>query len=416
MMARLAAGASALAARPLPAFAASAPIASGDYWAEVAAQYDVTREVIQLENGNWGMMARPVLETYRELVARVNRETSFYARRTMVRDLGAVRERLAAYLGVGTDEIVLTRNATEALTALIGQYNRLGAGDALLCADLDYDSMMASMASAASRRGARLLKITLPEPASYDNILAAYAAAFAANPALKLVLLTHISHRTGLMLPVREIVAMARARGIDTIVDAAHSLGQADFRLADLDADFVGINLHKWIGAPLGVGAAYIRRERLSAIDPDPAEDAGAEGIWARVHTGTLDYATQLSVPAALDFSERIGSSRRAARLLELRARWVEPVRELAGVEVLTPDDPRCHAGITSFRLAGKASVDDNRALSGCLLDEFGIFTVLRTGLASGACVRVTPALFNSFDDLDALATAVAQIAGEWGD
>ena len=403
------------AALPLAARAGAAfDTASSDdrYWANLAAAYDVTRATIQLEHGNWGMMARPVLAAYRATVERVNRDTSFYARRGMVADLQAVRVRVAAALGVGVDEILLTRNATEALKALIMGYNRLRPGEAVLHADLDYDSMQACCAALAARRGVALVRIALPEPATHQSLIDAYAAALDANPHVRLVLLTHLSHRTGLVLPVREIIAMARARGVAAIVDAAHSWCQLDFALPDLDADFVGINLHKWVGAPLGVGAMYIRRGRTSDIDRDPAVDAGdADDIDARLHTGTIDFAAHLTVPVALDFQEAIGSARRAARLRALRDRWVAPLRDDARLEILTPDDPRLYGAITGFRLRGRTSHDDNVALARELLDRHGIFTVHRDGLSSGSCVRVTPALASRMEDLDRLVVALRALA-----
>lgn len=394
---------------------ATAPIAAAaaaDDWERIAREYDVTREVIQLEHGNWGMMARPVLAAYRALVERVNRDTSYYARRTMVGDLENARAALASAMGVAVEEIVFTRNATEAMKVLILQYNRLKPGDAVLYADLDYDSMQASMESLARRRGVRVIKIALPEPATRQSLVDAYRAAFDANPAIRMVLLTHVSHRTGLVLPVAEIATMARERGIDALVDAAHGVGQLDFRLPDLKGDFVGINLHKWIGAPLGVGALYTRRERIGAIDPDPAESPLGTKIDARVHTGTPDYAALLTIPTALAFQAAIGGARREARLRALRDRWVHTVRDLPQVQILTPDDPRLYAAITSFRLRGRTSHDDNVALAKALLDKHRIFTVHRDGLASGSCVRVTPALATRMADMDALAAAIRSLAG----
>jgi selenocysteine lyase/cysteine desulfurase len=401
-----------LGAAALPLAAAPiAAAATGDEWDRIAREYDVTREVIQLEHGNWGMMARPVLAHYRATVERVNRDTSYYARRTMVADLEAARAAMAAAMGVGLDEITFTRNATEAMKALILQYNGLKPGNAVLYADLDYDSMQTSMESLAARRGVQVIKIALPEPATHQSLVDAYRAAFDANPAIRMVLLTHLSHRTGLVLPVAEIATMARERGIDALVDSAHAVGQLDFRLPDLKADFVGINLHKWIGAPLGVGAVYIRRDRIGAIDPDPAENPKSTDIVARVHTGTPDYSAQLTVPAALAFQAAIGAPRREARLRALRDRWVHAVRDLPQVQILTPDDPTLYGAITSFRLRGRTSHDDNVALAKALLDKHRIFTVHRDGLASGACVRVTPALATRMSDVDALAAAIRSLA-----
>lgn len=404
-------GATAMAA--VPAVAGRSAPATDDtaFWKGIASQYDPTRAVIHLENGNWGMMARPVLQAYESNLERVNRDTSYYTRRGMVKDWMAARDALAATLRVPADEVAFTRNATEALKALILGYNALTPGDAVLYADLDYDSMQACMDSLKSRRGVSVVKITLPQPATRQSLIDTYAAAMEANPRLKLILLTHLSHRTGLVLPVREIAAMARARGIATIVDAAHSWCQLDMTLADLDCDYVGINCHKWLGAPLGVGAIHIRRSALPGIDRDPANPASdRDTVNARIHTGTVDFAAPLTVPAALAFQETIGSKRRADRLAALRNRWVAHARAIPGIEILTPEDPVLHGGITAFRVAGKTRSADNVAIAKTLLDRFGIFTVHRDGPAAGSCVRVTPALFNTMADMDALGAALRQL------
>jgi len=280
----------------------------------------------------------------------------------------------------------------------------------VLYADLDYDSMQTSMESLARRRGVNVIMVALPEPATRQSLIDTYRTAIDANPNVKMVLLTHLSHRTGLVLPIAEIATMARERGIDAIVDAAHSVGQLDFKLPDLKSDFIGMNLHKWIGAPLGCGAIYVRRDRLSAIDPDPAENPKSSDILTKVHTGTPDYAAHLTVPAALAFQEKIGGARRAARLRALRDRWVRQVASLPQVQIFTPDDPASHGAITSFRIRGHTSHEDNVALAKALLDKHRIFTVHRDGLASGSCVRVTPALASRMSDCDALASAIRSI------
>lgn len=377
-------------------------------WAQIAALYDKPRDVVQLENAYWGVMARPVQAVYAEKLAFVNRQSSYYARRQWYADMNAVRARVAAQLGVGADEIMLTRNATEALKALIGNYAGLRAGDAVMFADLDYDSMQASMTRVAERRGLDLIRLSIPEPASHQGLIDFYEAALRAHPKTRLLLLTHLSHRTGLVPPVREIVAMARTHGVDCIVDAAHSWGQLDFTLPDLGADFVGLNLHKWQGAPLGAGILYIRKARMGDIEPDiAAEGVEEDSIDARVHTGTLDFACHLTVPAALDFQQRIGGKAKEARLRHLRGLWAEELRDLDGLEVLTPADPRLHCGITSFRIRGCAATQDNVDLAGRLLSEHRVMTVHRPGVAKGACIRVTPGVFTTPDEVQALVDAL---------
>ncbi|MFN7055909.1 aminotransferase class V-fold PLP-dependent enzyme [Hyphomonas sp.] len=383
------------------------------YWEAVRGLYDVTDEMIHLEHGNWGMMARPVLDAHKAALDRVNARTSIYARREFGRDFQAIQSAAAAAIGAREDEIVFTRNATEAMLALISGYNRLRPGDGVLFADLDYPAMQTAMGWLSARRGAVVHQIALPEPATYQGLIDTYASALDANPGIRLILLTHVSHRTGLVLPVAEITEMARARGADVLLDSAHAFGQVEFDVTDLGADFIGLNLHKWIGAPLGVGAIYIRRGRTEDIDPYMnAAEPPPESIRARVTTGTVNFAALLAVPEALELHKRLGAARKAARLRHLRSVWAETLRDHPGVDILTPADPRLHAGITSFRLAGQTGVQENAALAARLAEEFGIFTVMRDGLASGACVRVTPAVFTREDEVFALVAALRHVTG----
>ncbi len=378
------------------------------YWEKIASQYHVTERITNLENGFWGIMANPVLADYQRQIERVNAENSMFARGGYNEEEDAVRARVAKSLGVSTDEIALTRGATEALQNLITGYNRLRPGDTVMYADLDYHSMQYCMNWLTERRGVKVVRFAIPEPATREAVITAYREAFAQNPGVRLLLLTHLSNRTGLVMPVSEIAAVARENGADVILDAAHSWGQFEFKTKELGVDFTGFNLHKWIGAPLGVGAMYIRRDRLSDIDLCMADENNpADDIRSRVHSGTANFAAYLTVPSALDFHERIGPAYKEARLRYLRNRWVHALRGHPGLDILTPDDPAMHAAITSFRLKGKTAKEDNQAIVRALAEEHNIFTVWRTGIAAGDCVRVTPALYNSEADIDRLVAAL---------
>ena len=382
------------------------------FWARVAARYRVTDGVTNMEAGYFGLMALPVLDAFHRNIDRANRDSSLFARREYPAIYQSVREKVATFVGAKPTELTFSRNATEALQALIGQYNKVGPGDTIMYADLDYNAMQWAMNELAARRGATLAKLEIPEPASRDAILAAYTKALDANPKTKLLLLTHCNNKTGLLLPVKDIVALARPRGIDVVVDAAHSFGQIPLTMAGLDADFVGLNLHKWIGAPVGAGAMYIREDKLASIDRAHGdESAPITSIDSRLHTGTTNFATVMTIPDALEFQASIGVENKAARLRYLRDRWVSAVRKVPGVGILTPDDPALVGAITGFRLHGRGDRAANQALARTLLDEFGIFTFYRTGLAKGDCVRVTPALYNSAADADKLAAAITKIA-----
>ncbi len=401
---------------PLPALArpeGPPEIVASDeaFWRRVAAHYRVSDRITNLEAGYWGIMAVPVLAEYVRHVESVNVASSFYARGDYLVDLQTARTRVAAALGVEVDEIAFTRGATEALQSLIGGYNRLRAGDTVLYADVDYPGMQYAMKWLVDRRGVRVVRVVVPEPATRDNVVAAYAEALAEEPGVRLLLLTLLNNKTGLVLPVAEIAALARQRGAEVIVDAAHAWGQIDFSVRDLGADFIGFNLHKWIGAPIGVGALYIRKGRVGDIDRMMAdEDQPSDSILSRVHSGTANFAAFLTVPAALDFHAALGPEYKVARLRYLRDRWVRVARDIPALDILTPDDPGMVGAITSFRLHGRTAPEDNQQIVDDLRTRYGLFTVVRTGLERGACIRVTPALYNGAADVDRLVVALRQL------
>ena len=412
LAAGLLASAASTVARAAPAPTADLNALARDeaYWAKVGAFYDRPKDVIQLEAGQFGSMPRPVLMAYEQKLERVNREGTLYTRTTMGADQRAVRLKIAGLLGVGADEIAFTRGGTESMQVLIGGYNRLRPGDAILYADLDYDSMQTAMQWLGKRRGVKVVKIDLPEPASRQNLIDAYDAAFTANPDVRMALITHLSHRTGLIPPVREIAEVARRHNVDLLLDGGHALGQAEFRLPDLGVDFIGLNLHKWIQAPLGVGVVYIRKDRLTEIDPSMFEPEGTT-IDARSHTGTINNGAILAVADAIDFHQSIGLPAKAHRLRYLRDLWAERLRDDPRVQVLTPNDPALHAGITSFRIKDRGSEKDVLGLKKALFEQHRIFTVERFGPAKGACIRVSPSFVNRPEDLDALVKAVTTLA-----
>lgn len=382
------------------------------FWGAVARQFRVSAEFVNLENGYYGIMPDPVRQAYHRNVDHLNEVSSHLLRTTYKAQADVVRQRLAAMLGVAMEEIALTRGGTEALQNLIANYAKLRPGDEVMYADLDYHSGQYAMNWLRRRRGVHVRQFAIPEPASRQAVLDAYAQALRDHPKVRLLLLSHMNNRTGLVTPVREITTMARAQGIDVIVDAAHSWGQLDFTLPDLGADFAVFSLHKWMGFPLGAGFLYIRRDRLADIEPIFADETyPATDIRSRVHSGTMNVAPILTADAALTFHDRLGAPAKQARLRYLRDRWVHQVRSLPNVDILTPEDNTMYGAITAFRVRGRTSEADNLAIAEELMTRHRIFTVRRGGVSQGDCVRVTPALFTSADDVDRLAAALSDVA-----
>jgi selenocysteine lyase/cysteine desulfurase len=399
----------------LAAPALSAPLLTDSIpVSDLPRHYDVTADVHNLEAGYWSPMPRLVAQEFACHHAMVNHENSLFGRNVLPGEKGyyfhaqAAQAAIARQVGAWPEEIAITRSGSDALQMLITNYKPLRPGDGVICCDLDYDSTLAAMTFLESRRGAQLVKFAMPEPATTANILAAYDKALKDTPHAKLLLVTLISHRTGLVTPVREIVAMARARGVDAIVDIAHGVALLDFHLDDLGADFAGWSVHKWTSAPLGTGAMYIRKNRLADIEPafgnfvfDPGD------INARVPEGTINFANILTIPKAVEFHFAVGAAAKEKHMRGLRDRWVHAVRDLKDVRIMVPDDPARYCAITSFRLKGMDTLERAHQVQARLLEKHRVLTVWRAGVASGPVIRVTPGLYATNDDVDALAKAL---------
>jgi len=390
----------------------AAPSSSAD-WEAIAQSYDIAGDFVNLENAYYGIMPRKLVEEFKRNIDYLNRYNSYHLRKQFDHaGMEQLRALLAAHAGVAPEELAITRGATESLQNLICNYKLLKRGDSIMYANLDYDAMKYAMNDLAQRNGAKVAVVKIPEPVQRQSAIDVYEQALRDNPRTRLLLLTHINHRTGFVLPVAEIVRIAKARGVDVIVDVAQSWGQLDFKLPDLGADFVGANLHKWVGAPLGTGFMYIRKERLGDIGIERGdEDFPATDIRSRVHSGTVNSAALMTIPAALKLHGDIGLVNRGRRVRELRDHWVHQLRGHDGVQILTPDEAGSYGAVTSFRLKGHTTFEQNVALVNRLMDEYRIFTVARPGPVGGACIRVTPGLFTRTADLDKLVAAIRDIA-----
>lgn len=375
--------------------------------------YRVNRDFATFDAAYYGAMTLPVQAAYEARSRWVNQNHALFLRNAAPghpRDveLDKSRAAVAKLLGASTEEIALAGGGTEALYALIANYALLQPGDAVIYADVDYDEMQFACDYLEKSRGARIVRFSLPEPHDEANILAAYEKILKDTPRAKLLLLTHLSNRSGLVPPVRAIVDMARARGVDTILDSAQAVGHLPFTVDDSGADFIGFSLHKWLAAPLGTGGIYIRKGRLQDISPWLGNRIhGPEDIRARIPTGTVDFAARLTVPRATEVHQAIGSAAKYRHLLRLRNYWIDRVRDIKGLEMMLPDEPDRHGAVAGFRLPGMKGPDDAKRAAALFLDKYRLLVVAKAGLASGPVLRVTPALFDSSAELDRLVAAI---------
>jgi selenocysteine lyase/cysteine desulfurase len=375
------------------------------YWSTIRAQYSPSRDFINLENGYFGMPADPVRAALKRYQDEVDRDAALFLRTRWPARLARVKALLAEFTGVAPDELLITRSAVESLNILLQGYP-FESGDAIVIARHDYDSSHDIVHMMAQRQGLQVAQVDVPHDLEdEDAIVALYADAI--TPRTRVLLLTHVVHRTGRIMPVARLAALARAKGIDAIVDGAHALAQLEFTIPQLGAPFAAFNLHKWVGAPLGTGLVYIARERIADIAPLYGDVSFArDDIDKLGHVGVVPPAPVMAVEDALAFHAAIGGKAKEARLRWLARRWMDQVRDVPGVRVYTPRDPRLHCALGAFGIAGVPAAEVVRRL----MDEHRIFTVVRK-LGDVEIVRVTPHLYNGPEDLDALAAAIRQWA-----
>lgn len=375
------------------------------FWSGIRAQYDASDDFVNLENGFFGMPAKPVQDAFEAHNRLVNRKATFFMRTKFPQRLAAATDALARFSGVAPEEFIIVRNPTEGMNILIQGYP-FRADDEVVISNQDYDSVEATLEMMQQRGRFKLVRTNLPfHPQDDGEIIAAYERAI--TPKTRVLLVTHLLHRTGQILPVAKIARMAQEHGIDVFVDAAHSFAHIDFRLPELQSSFVVAHLHKWLGAPLGVGLLYIRRDRITAIAPLFGDMSYPESdIRKLAHFGTIPPAPIMAIEDALAFHQRIGGRNKEARLRYLKEYWVSRARKLPRIELMIPDAPERSCAIAAFRVKDMEA----QQVVNYLFDEHRIFTVAPLVDGRGV-VRITPHLYNSIEEMDKLVDALRRLS-----
>ena len=375
------------------------------FWGRIRAKYKLKPDYINLENGYYSMQPQEVLEAFISKVREINTEASYYMRTRQYADKLAVRTRLAALAGCSPEELIITRNTTESLDTVIAGFD-WKPGDEAVMAEQDYGAMLDMFGLQARRYGMIARRVSLPlDPRSDDEIVSLYAGAL--TPKTRLLMVGHMVNITGQILPVRKIVSMAHARGVQVMVDGAHAFAQLDFKIPDLDCDYYGASLHKWLGANLGAGILYVRRDRIEKLWPLFADKNVPDTDIAKLnHTGTHPVHTDIAIMDAIDFHETIGVARKEARLRFIQNYWTSKVRDVKNIQINTPRDPQRSCAIANVGIAGMKPKD----LAKTLLDKYRVWTVaIDTANVHGA--RITPHVYTTTAELDVFVAALKELA-----
>jgi selenocysteine lyase/cysteine desulfurase len=378
-----------------------------EYWAVVRSGYRLKPDYINLENGYYCIVPQETLEKYIDHARHVNYQGSYYMRTVQLDNKHRAAARLAKLIGAQENEVILTRNTTESLDTIIGGYP-WQEGDEAIYAQQDYGAMRIMFELQERRHGIKSKIVSVPNhPSSDKEIVALYESAI--TDRTKLLMVCHIINITGHIMPIRKICDMAHARGVDVMVDGAHAIGHFDFDIKDLNCDYYGSSLHKWLSVPLGSGLLYVKEGMATKIWPTFAEwNKEDHDILKLNHTGTHPPHTDLAVNDAIDYLSRIGPKRKEERLRYIQRYWTDQVRDIDGINVNTPRELHRSCGIANVGIEGIAP----SILAKRLMSEFNIWTVAINQPPVIGC-RITPNIYTSLEELDTFVAALKTMAAE---
>ncbi len=384
---------------------ANAVADSGEaYWAEIGRAFTVDRSIVNLNNG--GVSPSPVFvqDAMSEHLALSNKAPAYYMWQVLEPQREGVRERLAKGWGVDGEEIAITRNASESLQICQLGFD-LRRGDEVLTTTQDYPRMITTFQQRERRDGIVLKQFPIPTPCEDPSeIVRRYEANISERT--RLILVSHVIFLTGQVMPVREVVALGKEHGIPVIVDGAHAFAHLDFRLSDLECDYYGSSLHKWLCAPHGTGLLYVRKDRIAGLWPlMAAEEKHDDNIRKFEEIGTHPAANALAIAEALTFHQGIGGKRKFERLVHLRDAWAKRLAARERVRFHTSLEPGFAGAIATVEIEG---VDPGK-LAEWLWKAHRIFVVaINHDEVKG--IRVSPSVYTTHEELERFCEAMETV------
>jgi selenocysteine lyase/cysteine desulfurase len=374
------------------------------YWRTVQQAFTVDRSLINLNSGGVSPSPAIVQEAMKQHLDYSNEAPPYTMWRVLEPQREGVRQRLARAFGCDTEEIALTRNASESLQICQFGFD-LEPGDEVLTTDQDYPRMINTFKQRERREGIQLVQCSIPVPAEDpDEIVRIFEEHITSRT--RLILMCHMINLTGQILPVKPVVQMARTYDIPVIVDGAHAFAHFDFTHGDLDCDYYTTSLHKWLFAPHGTGMLYVRRDKIADLWPlMAAPETMDDDIRKFEEIGTHPAANYIAIAEALTFHQGIGAERKAARLRYLRDYWADRLVQHDRVHLHTSRDPQFSCGIATVGIDG---VDTIKLVQHLRREHLMITTPITHPQFEG--VRISPNVFTTLEELDRFADAMEHV------
>ena len=376
-----------------------------EFWQVVRSHYNLHPDFINLESGYYNITPKPTLSKYFKHLEQVNLEGSFYMRYNRFEDKNIITAQLASFTGCDSKSLVITRNTTESLDLIISGYP-WKKGDHAIHALQDYGAMQDMFDQIAKRYEVAVTKVSVPNhPIDDEEIVSLYESQITSKT--RMIMVCHMINITGQILPIRKICAMAHRYGVEVLVDGAHCIGHFDFSIEELNCDYYGSSLHKWLATPLGAGLLYVKPEHIPKIWPLLAdEEQDPSKIKRLSHTGTHPVATDITIVDALEYLSWMGIERKEKRLRFLKEYWQNALKNQENILINTPFERHRSCGIGNV---GLKNISPSK-MAQLLYEKYGIFTVAIDYANVHGC-RITPNVFTTTTELDVFIDAVKSLS-----
>jgi len=376
-----------------------------DFWYYIQQAFTVSPAIINLNNGGVSPAPKSVQDAMKRYYDYCNEAPSYYMWRILDQGRETLRDNLAKLAGCSAEEIAINRNSSEGLETIIFGLS-LKAGDEVVVAKQDYPNVVNAWKQRELRDGIKINWVNLELPTEDESyLIKQYVTAF--TPRTKAVNVTHIINWNGQIIPVRKIADEAHKRGIDVLVDGAHSFAHFNFKIPELSADYFASSLHKWLYAPIGSGMLYVKKEKIKNLFPLFASDAPLKDDIRKFESlGTRPFFIEQAIGKALEFHEMIGSERKEKRLHYLKNYWMEKVKNIPKVKISTSLHPKWGCAIGMVSIEGKKPSE----LDGYLFNNHKIHTTsIEWENIKG--VRITPNVYTTTKNLDVLIDGIGSFA-----
>jgi isopenicillin-N epimerase len=380
-------------------------------WNAIRRSYMVPGDVVYLNNGSFGPAPRPVFDALVRYMQQLEENPAVFNDQ-FTRMQTVVKPKLAAFVGCRPEYMAIVMNLTFGMNVLAQGIRGLAPGDEILTTDQEYGAVNNIWDYTVRNKGLVIRRVKIPVPPESPNQIVQLVEQ-GITPRTRAIYASHVTTTTGLVLPVKQISAMARSRGILSFIDGAHAPGMLKVNIEDIGCDFYTGNCHKWLGAPKGtafISMTALSWERIAPFqvgwgwEKDKPETFAGNFETPGVHNTALSNA----IGEAVDFQLSIGKDAIEARGRELSELAKDLLTGLPGVGLLTPRDPSMCGSMAAFSLP---SAENDQRLMKALQSRKIVVPARVNG--AGGWLRVSTHIFNSKGDLEILADALRESCGK---